>query len=311
MDKIGYSARKVDLLHPARGAKFFPNGISGSEAALCAEMARLAYCRCEPYFQFDRQRVRAVLEPLGFVCQFFESKGTPEGRGTHGFLAFHDDSDSNRKLAVVAFRGTDAADPTDLADDAKFLQIKWPKGGFVHRGFAEALDHILPSLNAALDQVRGRMLFAGHSLGAAMATLLASLRRPDFLYTIGSPRVGDDEFVSTLNGLNSRRFVNCCDIVARIPPESLDEIRYAHFGEPFYINRDGKITGTPPDEIVEKDRIVAALEYVAKYAWQSGNVAVRELADHAPINYVTAVGADTSQPKLAAWTQVGTAAGAA
>jgi hypothetical protein len=31
------------------------------------------------------------------------------------------------------------------------------------------------------------------------------------------------------------------------------------------------------------------VEYLLKYAWKSGNVGVRDLADHAPINYVTAI----------------------
>ncbi|MFZ0773868.1 MAG: lipase family protein [Candidatus Sulfotelmatobacter sp.] len=305
MTAVAYSPLKVDLFYPARSAKFFSAGLPDTEAALCAEMVRLAYCRPEPYFQFDQQQIRAVLEPLGFNCQFFESTGTPEGRGTHGFLAFHDDSDPSKKLAVVAFRGTDAADPTDLADDAEFLQTKWDPGGLVHRGFAAALDHILPPLSAALSQVQGRVLFTGHSLGAAMATLLASIRRPDFLYTFGSPRVGDGRFVSTLNGLDNRRFVDCSDIVARIPPESLLEIKYAHYGPAYYIDRNRQITTTLSEGEIEKDRLAAASEYIIKYAWRSGNLPVRELADHSPINYVTAVAADTSQPKLAKW-QVGT-----
>jgi len=36
----------------------------------------------------------------------------------------------------------------------------------------------------------------------------------------------------------------------------------------------------------------AAKEYLLKYAWKLGNLAARELADHAPINYVWAVSAD-------------------
>lgn len=299
MNAISYSPKKVDLLYPARSANFFSTGLPETEGALCAEMIRLAYCRSEPYFQFDQPQIRAVLEPLGFVCQFFESAGTPEGRGTHCLVALHDDPDPPKKLTVVAFRGTDAADPTDLGDDANFLQTKWPQGGLVHRGFADALEHILPNLEAALDPVRGRILFTGHSLGAAMATLLASIRRPDYLYTFGSPRVGDGEFVSILNGLSNYRFVDCCDIVARIPPESLGVTRYAHYDTPYYIDRNRKITETPANDVVEKDRIIAAAEYLAEYAWRSGNLAVRELADHAPINYVTAVVADASGPKLA------------
>jgi hypothetical protein len=302
MNVIPYSPRKVDLLYPARDANFFSTGLPDTEAALCAEMARLAYCRIEPYFQFDQQKIRTILEPLGFACQFFESTGTPEGRGTHGFLAFHDDADPDRKLEVVALRGTDADDPTDLADDADFLQIEWP-GGMVHRGFAEALNHILPDLRAALSQVQGRILFTGHSLGAAMATLLASVKHPDFLYTFGSPRVGDAQFVSTLNGIGNRRFVDCCDLVARLPPASLlfGKINYAHFGPPYYIDRDRGIRENCTDDDMEKDRLIAASEYVVENAWRSGNAAFRELSDHAPINYVTAVAAYASQPKLVSW----------
>jgi len=276
MNAIAYTPKKVDLFYPARSANFFSAGLPNTEAALCAEMARLAYCRREPYFQFDQQQIRAVLAPLGFTCR--------------------------KQLSVIAFRGTDAADPTDLADDAEFLQSKWPQGGLVHRGFAEALDHILAGLKPALDQLRGRVLFTGHSLGSAMATLLASIRRPDFLYTFGSPRVGDGQFVSTLNGLSNRRFVDCCDIVARIPPESLlGEIKYAHYGVPYYIGRNRGITENAADAEIDKDRFIAASEYLVEYAWRIGNVAVRELADHAPINYMNAVAADASQPKLATW----------
>jgi hypothetical protein len=298
-----YSPRKVDLFYPARGANFFANGLPETEAELCAEMSRLAYCRCEPYFHFDKRQIRSVLDALGFTCQFFESVGTPEGRGTHALLALHDNTELGGQLAVVAFRGTDAADPTDLADDAEFLQTKAPQGGLVHSGFSQALEHVLPDLTRALQQLEGmRLLLTGHSLGAAMATLLSSIRRPDFLYTFGCPRVGDQEFVTTLGDMNNRRFVDCCDIVSRLPPESLlSGITYAHFGIPYYIDRKRNITPNPTADVMEEDRLIAASEYLVDYAWKTGNVGFRELADHAPINYVTAVSADLSQPKLASW----------
>jgi hypothetical protein len=75
VNDIAYSPRKVDLFYPAREANFFSAGLPATEAALCTEMARLAYCRFEPYFQFDPQKIRAVLEPLAFGCHFFESTG--------------------------------------------------------------------------------------------------------------------------------------------------------------------------------------------------------------------------------------------
>jgi Lipase (class 3) len=120
-----------------------------------------------------------------------------------------------------------------------------------------------------------------------MATLLASLRAPDLLCTIGSPRVGDQAFVQTLAGINVSRYVDCSDLVTRIPPEEVPGIgRYAHAGKVFYIAKDGSVRQDPDDDFVQDDRLKAAAEYIVEYGWKTGNVAVRELADHTPINYV-------------------------
>ena len=74
------------------------------------------------------------------------------------------------------------------------------------------------------------------------------------------------------------------------PPESLSsEIKYAHHGVPYYIDRHRLITENPGDSFIDKDRLAGAAEYLLKYAWRIGNVGIRGLADHAPINYVTAV----------------------
>ena len=221
-----------------------------------------------------------MLNGQGFTAvQFFESEGTPDGRGTHCFVA----SDPTRKLAIVAFRGTDSSDPTDLSDDANAIQIPWKPGGRVHEGFAHALADVQDGLLAAVEALNYRTFYTGHSLGAAMATLLASLRKPDFLCTIGSPLVGNQDFVNTLAGINVRRFVDCCDIVARVPPENLS---YAHFGNASYIDRDRNLQENPSKAFMFGDRFHAAAEYIVKYAWIKGNVAVRELADHTPINYI-------------------------
>ena len=285
MPDVLYSPTKQDLFFPARRGHFFESVPAGNDATECAEMCRLAHCRKEPSFSFDRDQVTAVLAMRGYTVQFFESKGTPNGMGTHCLLALN----AARKLAITAFRGTDANDPTDIFEDGSVLQTRWAVGGMVHTGFAHALSHVQDELLQALNALDATMFYTGHSLGAAMATLLASLRRPDSLCTIGCPRVGNGEFVATLAGVKSSRFVDCCDIVTRVPPE-LDGT-YEHLGPPLYIAEDRTVHADPGDAFIDSDRIRAAVDYTRKYTWVLGNVPVRELADHAAINYVAALAA--------------------
>src|ERR1700730_7284426 len=283
---IPYSAKKEDLYFPGRSSNFFLNGLPKSEGTFCAEMSRLAYCRQESDFSFDRQRIETFLARAGkWSCQFIESKGGPNGRGFHCFVASCVDP-AGENLTVVAIRGTDKDDPSDVADDLDIEPVPWEAKGKVHRGFANALGQIRSDLDKALRSVQGKLVYTGHSLGAAVATLLASVRRPTQLYTFGSPRVGNADFVGTLSGVKSSRYVDCCDLVARMPPEAAG---YLHFGEPFYIDRDQQIAFDPSTISMLEDRVCAEVRYFAEYAWRFGNIGVRDLADHAPINYVSAM----------------------
>ena len=281
-DHVAYSPGKDDLYFPCKNAQFFASGSPTSHAALCVEMARLAYCRADD-FSFNQARIKSELARVNFdVAGFFESRRN-QGRGTHCLLAMRQD----RELAVAAFRGTDKDDPTDLADDLDALPVAWDRGGKVHDGFARALAEVRVSVEQALQSIQCRVLFTGHSLGAALATLMASVKTPDALYTFGSPLVGDSDFVATLQNVQNYRYVDCCDIVTRVPPEAFG---YRHLGKPHYIAQDRSIRFDPGDDFIRKDRVEAFLEYPIKYhAWHKDNVGVRELADHAPVNYVSAV----------------------
>src|SRR5438445_6411449 len=97
---IPYSAEPDDLFYPCKRGEFFPAGRPESEAALCAEMARLAYCKQESSFAFDQDKIRSILRGIGFNdCKCFESQTDPKGKGVHCFLASRDD----KQLAIVAF----------------------------------------------------------------------------------------------------------------------------------------------------------------------------------------------------------------
>ena len=91
--------------------------------------------------------------------------------------------------------------------------------------------------------------FTGHSLGAAMTTIMASrchhdpaLPNPIETYTYGSPRVGWPTYVKSL-GMIHHRWVNNNDVVTRVP---LTIMGYRHHGEEHYMNAFGnvrKVTG--------------------------------------------------------------------
>lgn len=133
-----------------------------------------------------------------------------------------------------------------------------------------------------------------------MATLAASCfnSRTARLVTFGSPRVGDKEFVArmTTDRLDVARYVNCCDIVTRIPPEFID---FQHLGTPKYINKDGEIPDGITDENILLDQLSAREQYWTDYAWRFGTNAFRDLSDHAPINYVTPLFKIPAYPNIA------------
>ena len=286
---VPYSASQQDLYYPAKSLDAFPTQRPKTDAALCAWMAWLAYCDQGSNFAFDQDKIRNKLGALGFqTVEFFESLGDPKQGGTHCFLAVHDDAVRENKLAVVAFRGTDKDDPRDVLDDVEAELVSWKGTAKVFAGWKNALGEVDKRLVPAIQPIDCRLLITGHSLGAAMATLLASVKTPSALYTICSPRVGNQDFAASLGSVKNYRYVDCCDVVTGLPPAFLG---YAHAGDPLYIDRKRNVISKPSEDYVSADRLRARVAYSLRYAWKWGNVISRGLADHAPINYATAIAA--------------------
>ena len=157
---------------------------------------------------------------------------------------------SNGKFAVVAFRGSEIWKRkgkfdfnkvfADLRADVDIRLTDWPGGGKVHRGFKDALDEVWLDLSAyirRLDDDGCKIWITGHSLGAALATLAADrYGNVQGVYTFGSPRVGDDAFKKNF-AVQTYRFVNNADMVARVPPAG----KYVHVGEAKFIDGAGNI----------------------------------------------------------------------
>ena len=283
---IPYDRSATGLLHPGRATDFFPLGGNASDAGLCAEMARVAYVKFEEGGAARRSFESVYLPRVGFRLV-----GDPFTKGgTQGFVADGETRDGG-PVRVVAFRGTEPDDWRDILTDVDFRETAWD-GGWVHRGFARAFSRVSARVLAAIDDAgpARRVFVTGHSLGAALATLTASLRPGVLLFTFGSPRVGDTGF-ARLVGPRHARFVDHLDAVTRVPPAGA--LDYTHAGAGYFIEADGGVSGPlADDEIVRRQRLAGCAELSVADLFdrlRRGDVALRDLTDHAPINYSSAV----------------------
>lgn len=149
---------------------------------------------------------------------------------------------------VVVCRGTEATEWNDLKADLDARLTHSSTGiGLVHKGFKTSVDKVWTGLEEKLSKYgKDRTVWCtGHSLGAAMSTLLAyrlqrteSTPSPQALFTFGSPRVGDKTYIRAIeaSGLLHFRFVNNTDLVPRVPVWP-----YRHFGGMYYMNHFGNL----------------------------------------------------------------------
>lgn len=156
---------------------------------ICAELSRIVYKK----FESDpaaKQELRAAVQKIGASdaeTAFFDKDGS---QAMAIFIPA-------RSYRIVEFRGTEQ-NPTDFAADIATWSTSWRKDGKVHAGFAKAFDSIWPEIGAWTNKHSGLITWTGHSLGAALATLAASVKNNSELVTFGSPRVGDEEIYQRL-----------------------------------------------------------------------------------------------------------------
>lgn len=106
--------------------------------------------------------------------------------------------------------------------------------GYIHVGFYDSFQNIANSLYpmiASKIEISRHLVICGHSRGGALATLFAAYvrymgGRVHAVYTFGSPKVGDKQFVDWCEkNLNCPhlRYVRGADIVPLFPPENWSE----------------------------------------------------------------------------------------
>lgn len=267
-----------DLLFPGNAKDFFTrvamqpfdhnsNGYCPDNARWLMELSRLVY-------RHDAKENVPILNPTidSFLMKVnFTKRGffLDTKTDTQAMLV---ESTGVAPFAVLVFRGTEQT-PKDAFIDANVGRIPLDESKIdVHDGFLNALDSVWGEIEEALDLLPYdcTIFYTGHSLGAALATLAAARTLPTkplkAVYTFGSPRVGNQKFVDSLNGIPFYRVVDDQDFVTTLPPEEILDERtgFVHVGDVYQLREPpshSRLFFDPP----------------------------KPLADHAPVNYVSRI----------------------
>jgi len=222
-----------------------------SKVAFCTEHAITSWScgdMCERAPILGRDKIRYIPEGERFKVQGYVAQIPIERNGSnnnssssHGTLNIDNDSNTSNTKCMVSFRGSlNGANwyadflamlrPWPLGDLA---DAPWCRGCKAHTGFAEAYDELRADVHRAIAELNcTRLVLAGHSLGAAIATIASfDLRaamgyKVEKTWTFGKPRIGNAEFVNsfvasaTEQGVSPPlwRVVHYHDPVPRAPP---------------------------------------------------------------------------------------------
>ena len=252
-----------------------------NRALLFAELSRVAY--------FTEYHATRLAKKLGFTTVEFYNI---DGAEAYRFM--------NKRDMVFACRGTQPKQFNDIKADARAFPVVAETIGRVHGGFKGEVDKLWDKIQEDIirEHHKRDLWFTGHSLGAAMSTILASRCRgelgivnPVELHTYGSPRVGWKNYINHFP-IKHYRWVNNADIVTRVPFWFMG---YRHHGICKYFNHWGNlrnITGWQRTKDVWRG-IFKGIQ----------NLKFDSVADHNPKEYIKHIkkmvdGKETHQPSF-------------
>ncbi len=287
---------------------------------------------CSGYAYGDEETVAMIMARMGLEenrCQRIEQSVDAMLIRATAFLVQSDDG----RVAILCFRGTG---PTDLINwlvdidvDPEKVPISFDRADRafeVHAGFyrnVRAIRHeIMARLERALagssvlddgarmDNPLEALYVTGHSLGGAMAALMAIMLATEKAYshvndkvkgtyTFGQPMVGSPELAAACDahrslGRSVVRYVYGNDVIPQLPPAFAG--KFAHFG-PEYRHR-GPYTGgcwersaKPTRQLRQLVHLLSApIAFFARQVRATRDVKFRaSFYDHFPRRYITAL----------------------
>jgi hypothetical protein len=189
--------------------------------------------------------------------------GIPDGIGVTQW--HHIRSDQTDTLALVCV--TDEAliitvqgseSKRDWLNNIKIVKTEF-HGILAHKGFAWCAESILPDVLAAIARDPEKpVVLTGHSLGGAIATLLAVALRPHpvKLVTFGQPRVSTTRELKLALYGEYIRVVNGSDVVPRSP-----WLGYSHAGTCVYLDNKGRKRIDPGEIAMFADRALTIKQH--------------------------------------------------
>jgi len=235
----------------SKSAPNYRQAYSDRTSWLMACFSELVYLRFNPLFTNSKQKelitsylvefaekenkssLLTLLDIVGYDHEVETERLIAELTSLNAKLVKTFDSNGTQAILIcteqfitLAFRGTESTSIKDIKTDAKATTTKCDTSGNIHSGFKLAYEEVAMDIQSTLNQrefTNKPLFITGHSIGGALATIAAKkLNHTGGIascYTFGSPRVGDEDWISNIK-TPLYRVVNASDCVTMMPPGS-------------------------------------------------------------------------------------------